>query len=70
MKQKNIFKKLLTLVLLLVASTTGAWADEVTFTFSTYAVNNSWENGTAYTSTIAINSDLSLSCVSGGNNGK
>ena len=70
MKQKNIFKKLLTLVLLLVASTTGAWADEVTFTFSTYAENNSWVNGTAYTSTIAINSDLSLSCVSGGNNGK
>ena len=38
MKQKNIFKKLLTLVLLLVASTTGAWAEETiaTFTASTY----------------------------------
>ncbi len=37
MKQKNIFKKLLTLVLLLVASTTGAWADEteVTINFGT-----------------------------------
>ncbi len=35
MKQKNFFKKLLTLVLLLVASTTGAWADEIsTLTFT------------------------------------
>ena len=34
MKQKNIFKKLLTLVLLLVASTTGAWADNVTGTLA------------------------------------
>ncbi len=70
MKQKSLFKQFFLLVLLLVGSTTGAWADVVTFTFSTYADNNSWVNGTAYTSTIAINSDLSLSCVSGGNNGK
>ncbi len=35
MKQKNIFKKLLTLVLLLVGSATGAWADETsTLTFT------------------------------------
>ena len=70
MKQTSLFKQFFLLVLLLVGSATGAWADEVTFSFSTYAENNSWVNGTAYTSTIAINSDLSLSCVSGGNNGK
>ena len=35
MKQKNFFKKLLTLVLLLVGSATGAWADETsTLTFT------------------------------------
>ena len=34
MKQKNIFKKLLTLVILLAASTTGAWADNVTGTLA------------------------------------
>ena len=43
MKQKNIFKKLLTLVLLLVASTTGAWAATFTIDFeSTTASYTDW----------------------------
>ncbi len=70
MKQKSLFKQFFLLVLLLVGSATGAWAEEVTFNISTYANENSWEDATAYTSTISINSDLTLSCISGGNNGK
>ncbi len=49
MKQKNIFKKLLTLVLLLVASTTGAWADTTTFNYSDYKGKGTSSSGSSYT---------------------
>ena len=51
MKQKNIFKKLLTLVLLLVASTTGAWADETNVTINFGTTTGYWaaHNNASYT---------------------
>ncbi len=51
MKQKNIFKKLLTLVLLLVASTTGAWADDTEVTINFGSTEGYWaaHNDASYT---------------------
>ncbi len=51
MKQKNIFKKLLTLVLLLVASTTGAWADDTEVTINFGNTTGYWaaHNDASYT---------------------
>ncbi len=73
MKQKllNSMKLRATLLVAILCSlfTGTAWADDVTLTISTYASSNSWTNGTAYSS-IAINSDLSATCTTGGNNGK
>ena len=51
MKQKNFFKKLLTLVLLLVASTTGAWADDTEVTINFGSTEGYWaaHNDASYT---------------------
>lgn len=51
MKQKNFLKKLLTLVLLLVASTTGAWADETEVTINFGTTTGYWaaHNVASYT---------------------
>ena len=63
MKQKNIFKKLLTLVLLLVASTTGAWADETSILTFTAACGGS---GTANDGAVwTVTSDASESTYDG-----
>lgn len=70
MVKQNLLTKLLLLFALIVGSTS-VWAeDEITLNFSDYATANSWVNETAYTGSISINSDVSVSCVSGGNNGK
>ncbi len=70
MKQLGLLKQFLLLFALIVGSTSVWGQEEVTLSFSDYADVNGWENGTAYTDDISINSDITVSCVSGGNNGK
>lgn len=68
MKKPLLFKFLLLLCALIVGNS--AWADtSVVLSVGTYATANSWANGTAYSS-IAINSDITATSVTGGNNGK
>ena len=68
MKQKNIFKKLLTLVLLLVASTTGAWADETTFNYSDYKGKGTSSSGSSYTMDDKLNVSIGDTKFYGNNN--
>jgi len=70
MKHLGLLKQFLLLFALIVGSTSVWGQEEVTLSFSDYADVNGWENGTAYTDDISINSDITVSCVSGGNNGK
>ena len=69
MRKTTLLKSMLLLCALIVGSGS-VWADTVvSFSVSDYAASNSWVNGTAY-SNITINSDLTATCVTGGNNGK
>lgn len=67
MKHKFLLKTMLLLCTLMVGSVS-VWAESVTFTFSSLASANSWENGVAYTSVVI--SPITLNAVGGGNNGK
>ena len=72
MKQKLLLKVML-LLCALIAGSSSVWAAEQTIevTIGTYAAaqNPAWVNESAYSS-ITINSDLTATSVTGGNNGK
>ena len=70
MKHLRLLKQFLLLFALIVGSSSVWGQEEVTLSISDYASDNDWENETAYTDAISINSDITVSCVSGGNNGK
>ena len=70
MKHLGLLKQFLLLFALIVGSSSVWGQEEVTLSISDYASDNDWENETAYTDAISINSDITVSCVSGGNNGK
>lgn len=65
MKQ-NYFKSLFLMLMMLVGM--GAWAEEVTFTFSDVASELTWENGVAQTNVTLDNFTFTVN--GGGNNGK
>ena len=49
MKQTSLFKQFFLLVLLLVGSATGAWADTTTFNYSDYKGKGTSSSGSSYT---------------------
>ena len=67
MKKLLLLKSLLLLCALIVG--TNAWADNASVNISTYASAHSWSNGTAY-ATININSDVTATGLTSGNNSK
>ncbi len=67
--KKSLLMKSLLLLFALVVGTGSSWADNASVSINTYATANSWVNETAYSS-VTIDSHVSVSSVTGGNNGK
>lgn len=66
MMKQNYLKSLFLMLMMLVGM--GAWAEEVTFTFSDVASELTWENGVAQTNVTLDNFTFTVN--GGGNNGK
>ncbi len=67
--KKLLLKTMLLLCALIVGGASSVWADEVSVSISTYATANSWVNSTSYSS-ITINSDVTATGLTNGNNSK
>ena len=66
---RKVYLKSMLLLCALIVGSSSVWADEISVTISAYAGSQEWASGTAYT-TIAINSDVSATGLSNGNNSK